>query len=53
MLWLQDVHKKGKLNIVKVKGSANPADLLTKRLDCGIMRMHMKSLMLVFEHSTV
>ena len=33
-LWLQEEVRQGRVRLVKVRGDANPADLLTKYLGC-------------------
>jgi hypothetical protein len=36
-LWIQDLVKTGRLKVLKVKGTSNPADVGTKHLGIGEM----------------
>ena len=42
LMWLQEKVANGELQILKVRGEANPADLLTKYLAQEIMHRHMR-----------
>ena len=44
LLWLQDVARKGAIEIARVRGPANPADLMTKFLTRTTIDAHMKCL---------
>ena len=39
-LWIQYVVKRGVLNVQKVKGEYNPADILTKHVEKGNIHQH-------------
>ncbi len=43
-LWLQDKVRNGELEVTKVAGVANPADLLTKHLDIATLSGHLERL---------
>ena len=43
-LWIQDKVRLGELEVKKVPGKENPADLLTKNVDCNTMQRHLKEL---------
>ena len=43
-LWLQDMVKRDEVDVKKVPGAANPADLLTKNLPAEAARRHMEDL---------
>ena len=44
MLWVQERVEDGDLNIPKVKGEDNPADLMTKHLGQRVIHKHMEYL---------
>ena len=48
-LWVQDRLRSHDFGLLKVAGSANPADLLTKYLDRPLHEHHIQSLDLCFE----
>ena len=48
-LWLQKEVREGKLRVVKVKGSENPADLMTKILNIGEIEERLRRMNLVME----
>ena len=48
-LWVQDRIKKGDVQLLKVPGVANPADVLTKHVDRTILDKHMITMNLKFE----
>ena len=41
LLWLQDAVRKGIVELVKVRGDVNPADLMTKHLDRTTAEKHL------------
>jgi hypothetical protein len=41
LLWLQDAVRKGRVELVKVRGDVNPADLMTKHLDRTTAEKHL------------
>ena len=44
MLWLQDVVRQGAIEMRKVRGEANPADLMTKHLSGAKIEAHLTAL---------
>ena len=48
-LWVQDRIKKGDFQLVKVAGTVNPADILTKHVDRTILDKHLQRLNLRYE----
>ena len=47
-LWIQEAVKEKRLQVLKVDGSKNPADLFTKPLSSAVLQGHMQRL--GFEH---
>ena len=43
-LWIQDKARSGELEVVKIPGKDNPADVLTKNVPAEILERHMRSL---------
>ena len=43
-LWIQDRLRKKDFNLMKIPGSENPADMLTKHVDKATMNKHMLKL---------
>ena len=48
-LWIQDAVKRGMLTVKKVKGGDNPADILTKHVDRGMIQQHCNYLRVLSE----
>ena len=48
-LWIQDRLRTGDVALCKIAGSANPADILTKHVDWGLLSRHLKALGMQFE----
>ena len=48
-LWMQDRIRKGDFKLVKVAGSENPADMLTKHVDKPLLLKHTGTLGLSYE----
>ena len=44
MHWIQERVEEGGLEVAKVKGKENPADLMTKHLTKGVMEGHLEGL---------
>ena len=44
MLWIQQHQKDGEIQVEKVDGRLNPADMFTKHVPAEIMRKHMDSI---------
>ena len=44
LLWIQDASEKGELTYMKVPGTDNPADLMTKVLSAWVIVKHMEKL---------
>ena len=44
MLWIQQSVKKGEVNIGKVEGTLNPADIFTKAVPAEVMWRHMEAI---------
>ena len=49
LLWIQQKVRNGDLEVDKIPGGDNPADLLTKHLDRATMCKHMSALGLEYE----
>ena len=43
-LWVQECLREGTFSLFKVKGTANPADLLTKHLSRAVLAQHLQAL---------
>ena len=43
-LWVQERVKNGDISLKKVKGTSNPADLLTKHLDANKIKTYMSTI---------
>ena len=43
-LWIQDKARSGELEVVKIPGKDNPADVLTKNVPAEVLERHMRSL---------
>ena len=41
-LWIQQARRQKRLELAKIKGTENPADLMTKMLNESVMKMHME-----------
>ena len=48
-LWIQDKVKTGELTLVKVAGSENPADMVTKYVEGRLLEKHIKAINLQVE----
>ena len=48
-LWLQEKVRKGVIKLIKIKGTENPADLLTKYLGNEVLQGHLGRLGMVQE----
>ena len=48
-LWIQDRLRTKDFELCKVAGSANPADILTKHVDWGLLSKHLSNFNFVFE----
>ena len=49
LLWLQERLKAGALRLLKVAGSHNPSDILTKRVPADTLNRHLTPLALTFQ----
>ena len=47
--WIQDRLRTNDFTLCKIAGSANPADVLTKHVDWGLLSKHLTSLDMHFE----
>ena len=48
-LWVQDRLRTGDFELHKIAGSLNPADILTKHVDWGLLKRHLNSFQFEFE----
>ena len=48
-LWIQDKVRTGEIELLKVKGSENPADILTKHIEGNVLNLHLMRLRLELE----
>ena len=49
LLWIQQKVRDGEVDVQKILGSDNPADVLTKYVDAATMQKHLRTLGLVYE----
>ena len=48
-LWIQDRLRTEDFKLVKIAGSANPSDILTKHVDWGLSKLHLTAFNVEFE----